>query len=132
MLQKYSIRNNKVIITICSTGKGAAIKLKELVEAVTKNININSIKVIPVGLNNLTESIKQISEKNKILALVGITNPNMGIPFISIEELIDGSGENILRNIIEGKTITPNCYRRKSNCIKKSLQTDINGNCNFS
>lgn len=31
----------------------------------------------------------------------------MGIPFISIEELIDGSGENILRNIIEGKDISP-------------------------
>lgn len=31
----------------------------------------------------------------------------MGIPFISIEELIDGSGENILRNIIEGKDINP-------------------------
>ena len=30
----------------------------------------------------------------------------MGIPFISIEELIDGSGENILRNIIKGKAFT--------------------------
>ena len=29
----------------------------------------------------------------------------MGIPFISIEELIDGSGEEILRSIIEGKAI---------------------------
>jgi transcriptional regulatory protein LevR/transcriptional regulator with AAA-type ATPase domain len=99
--------NNNVIVTICSTGKGAAIKLKELVEAVTKNISMNnSVKVIPVGLVNLNESIKRISEKHKVLALVGITNPNMGIPFISIEELINGAGENILRNIIEGKIIT--------------------------
>ena len=29
----------------------------------------------------------------------------MGIPFISIEELIDGSGEEILKSIIEGKAI---------------------------
>ena len=99
---------DNVIITICSTGKGAAIKLKELVEAVTKNISMDdNIRIIPVGLNNLTESINQISAKNKILALVGIANPNMGIPFISIEELIDGSGENILRNIIEGKSFAP-------------------------
>ena len=109
LITKIPTEDNQVIITICSTGKGTAVKLKELVEAVTKNITMNNnIEIIPVGLNNLTESIKQISISNKILSLVGITNPNVGIPFISIEELIDGFGENILRNIIEGKTITPN------------------------
>ncbi|UYZ34877.1 sigma 54-interacting transcriptional regulator [Clostridium beijerinckii] len=108
MMREGKIGEENAIITICSTGKGAAIKLKELVEAVAKNISINdNVRIIPVGLNNLNESIKQISQKNKILALVGIANPNMGIPFISIEELIDGSGENILRNIIEGKDINP-------------------------
>jgi transcriptional regulatory protein LevR/transcriptional regulator with AAA-type ATPase domain len=112
---------DNAIITICSTGKGAAIKLKELVEAVTKNIAINdNVRIIPVGLNNLNESIKQIATKNKILALVGIANPNMGIPFISIEELIDGSGENILRNIIEGKTIIPN-IKGENQIVLKNL-----------
>ncbi|MDR3598016.1 sigma 54-interacting transcriptional regulator [Clostridium sp.] len=107
LITKTQEEDNQVIITICSTGKGAAVKLKELVEAVINNIKMNNkIEIIPVGLNNLTKSIKQISESNKILSLVGITNPNMGIPFISIEELIDGCGENILRNIIQGKTIT--------------------------
>ena len=53
----------RVIITICSTGKGAAIKLKDLVEAVTKNITLNNINIIPLGLNNLSESIKEISSK---------------------------------------------------------------------
>lgn len=113
--------NNNVIVTICSTGKGAAIKLKELVEAVTKNISMNnSVKVIPVGLVNLNESIKRISEKHKVLALVGIANPNMGIPFISIEELINGAGENILRNIIEGK-ITTTSTVGESQVVLKNL-----------
>ena len=95
----------KVIITICSTGKGAAIKLKNLVEAVTKNITLNTINIIPIGLNNLNELISSISKKSDIISLIGITNPNMGIPFISIEELIDGSGEETLRSIIEGRVV---------------------------
>ena len=40
----------RYIITICSTGKGAAIKLKELVEAVTKNITVNNINIIPMWI----------------------------------------------------------------------------------
>lgn len=119
--QEGKIGEDNVIITICSTGKGAAIKLKELVEAVAKNISVNdNIRIIPVGLNNLNQSIEQISFKNKVLALVGIANPNMGIPFISIEELIDGSGENILRNIIEGKTITSS-IKGENQIILKNL-----------
>ncbi|WP_294403958.1 sigma 54-interacting transcriptional regulator [uncultured Clostridium sp.] len=91
-----------VIITICSTGNGAAIKLKELVENIIQDSSKNNIKVIPIGLKNLDESITQISKNKKIISLVGIKNPNMGIPFISIEKLINGSGEKILRNLIEG------------------------------
>ena len=91
-----------VIVTICSTGNGAAVKLKELVENIIKDSSKNNITVIPIGLKNLDESITQISKNKKIISLVGIKNPNMGIPFISIEKLINGSGEKLLRNLIEG------------------------------
>ncbi|ALB44957.1 MULTISPECIES: sigma 54-interacting transcriptional regulator [Clostridium] len=96
---------NKVMITVCSTGKGAAIKLKELVETVTNNIGVKNVNIISLGLTNLTKSIKNIQEENNILAIIGIANPNLGIPFISIEQLIDGTGENILISIIQGKKI---------------------------
>ena len=42
---------------------------------------------------------------SNVISLVGISDPKLGIPFISIEALIDGSGEEILRNIIKGKDI---------------------------
>ncbi|AQR94557.1 sigma 54-interacting transcriptional regulator [Clostridium saccharoperbutylacetonicum] len=96
---------NKAIITLCSTGKGSAIKLKELVETVTNNIGAKNINIISLGLKNLAKSIKVLSEENSILAVIGITNPNLGIPFISIEQLIDGTGENILISVIKGKEI---------------------------
>ena len=94
-----------VIVTICSTGKGAAIKLKELVQDIIDNITTDDINIIPIGLDNLNKSISHISNSNKIIALIGIKNPNMGIPFISLENLIDGSGEKVLKNLIEGKAI---------------------------
>ena len=50
-----------------------------------------------------------------------MTNPNLGIPFISIEQLIDGTGENILINIIEGKNIQPIINRGENQIIFKNL-----------
>jgi len=114
-------QQEKVIITICSTGKGAAIKLKELVENVTNNIGSENINIISLGLNNLTKSISEISEENNILAIIGIGNPNLGIPFISIEQLIDGTGESILISIIEGKNVGTIINKGDKQIIFKNL-----------
>jgi transcriptional regulatory protein LevR len=44
----------------------------------------------------------------------------LGISFISIEELINGAGENVLRNIIEGK-LTVSSARGEDQIVLKNL-----------
>lgn len=110
-----------VIVTICSTGKGAAIKLKELVQDIVDNITVDDINIIPVGLKNLSKTISHIAKSNKIIALIGIKNPNMGIPFISLENLIDGSGEKVLKSLIEGKTIIASNNKAENQIVLKNL-----------
>ena len=115
-----------VIVTICSTGKGAAIKLKELVQDIVDNItgdhiNTETINIIPVGLKNLIKSINHIAKSNKIIALIGLKNPNMGIPFISLENLIDGSGEKVIKNLIEGKAIITSNDKTENQIVLKNL-----------
>lgn len=39
------------------------------------------------------------------MALIGITNPKVDIPFVSLESLINGKGESILKNIIRNNSI---------------------------
>ena len=110
-----------VIVTICSTGKGTAIKLKELVQDIIDNITTDDVNIIPIGLDNLNKSISHISNSNKIIALIGIKNPNMGIPFISIEHLIDGSGEKVLKNLIDGKAIISPNNMAENQIVLKTL-----------
>lgn len=110
-----------VIVTVCSTGKGAAVKLKELVQDIVDNITTNNINIIPVGLNNLSKSINNISKKHKIIAIIGVANPDMGIPFISLENLIDGSGEKTLKSIIKGKTIVDSNNKSENQIVLKNL-----------
>ena len=110
-----------VIVTICSTGKGAAIKLKDLVQDIIDNITTDNINIMPIGLNNLSKSINHISKSNKIIALIGIADPKMGIPFISLEHLIDGSGEKTLKSIIDGKTIISSNNKAENQIVLKNL-----------
>ena len=93
--------NKGIILTICTTGKGAAIKLKELVEDSIRNITDEEIYVIPIGIQEVKVRVKEIEQQHKILASVGITNPHIDAPFIPLDALIDGRGERILKSILK-------------------------------
>ncbi|MFD3157561.1 sigma 54-interacting transcriptional regulator [Haloimpatiens sp. FM7330] len=94
-----------VIITICSTGEGAAVKLKELVEDIIYNVTDSNIPVIPIGIKDLKKQIDDISEQKQIIASIGIVNPKINVPFISLESLINGEGEKALKDIIRNNNI---------------------------
>lgn len=98
-------RNKGVIITVCSSGKGAAIKLKELVVDIVKNISDENVEVIPIGIKNCKEKIKEIRKNNKVLSIVGSIDPKLNIPFISLESLISGKGEKIIERIFKGESL---------------------------
>ena len=83
-------------------GKGAALKLKSLVEAVLKEAGKN-IAVLPVGLVNLEEHLKDMEAEYAIRATVGMKKPELPIPFIPIEEFVGGAGEDRLLDILRGR-----------------------------
>lgn len=91
----------KVIVTICSTGEGTAIKLKEIIEDVIVSITDEDIPVIPLGLDNLEGDIEKLQKSYEIIASVGVKDPKIEAPFISLESLIDGSGEGIIKDIVK-------------------------------
>lgn len=88
------------ILTICSTGAGAAKKLQDLVQEVLFAANAFHIKVLPVSVLNLDEAVYKLAEKYQIIAAVGIQAPNMDIPFIPIEDMITGAAEPLIYKII--------------------------------
>ncbi|MCD3350532.1 sigma 54-interacting transcriptional regulator [Clostridium botulinum D/C] len=123
--ENYVHINNKikgVIITICSTGEGTALKLKELVEDILSNMINESIQVIPIGIKNIKEDIEKIARKHSILATVGVVNPKIDVPFISLESFIDGRGEKILRSILKGKKV--DVENKDGNIVVKKLCFD--------
>ena len=90
----------EAIVTICSTGKGAALKLKSLVEEVVKSSG-KALAVLPVGLTHLEEHLRELQGEYAICAAIGMKKPALPIPFIPLEEFIDGAGERRLVKLLQ-------------------------------
>lgn len=62
----------KAVVTICSTGKGTAEKLQNLVIDILIDASMNHIKVIPIGIVDMHKRLTEIGHKYQIIAVVGI------------------------------------------------------------
>lgn len=90
------IKNEKVIVTLCMTGQGGAIQLKNYIE---KNMELGEIKVVPLAVsdkNFLLREVDAILEKNEIVCMVGTFDPKLyNIPFVSISKLFETPVEKL-------------------------------------
>ena len=91
----------EVIVTICTSGEGAAIKLKELIEEELESITNRKVDVIPIGVNQMKASILDLQTSYKIIAAVGMVKPPLDIPFIPLEKVISGEAREFLRKILK-------------------------------
>ena len=117
--------DGRVVVTICSTGQGTALKFKSLVEDILRSAG-QALPVIPVGLVKLEDRLREIAEGHRIVAAVGVKKPAMRIPFISLDAILDGTGEAALLELVAGRDVS--VPRRQGsrvvqNLCAESLQT---------
>ncbi|MBB6217872.1 transcriptional regulatory protein LevR/transcriptional regulator with AAA-type ATPase domain [Anaerosolibacter carboniphilus] len=103
MFQGFNPQKDNIIITVCTTGEGSAVKLKNMIE---ENVNIENtnVQIIPMSISdkkNLYRKISKLSKDKKIIAIVGTINPDIyGIPYISVAELFMDQNYNKIRELI--------------------------------
>jgi len=93
----------KAILTVCITGEGSAVKVKELLENLLPDIS-EKLEIIPIGAltGDTREIIASIRKAKDIIAIVGTINPNINdLPFVFIESILNGSGTNQLRHLVD-------------------------------
>lgn len=117
------IQNNlKKIITTCITGIGTAEKIKLMLQdIITENVK-EDILIEAVEL----EKLKNYKDSHDIICIVGTFNPNLNkIPFIPLENLLDGKGIGIMNQIFESNGLTTINQNAFKNSIVKSLSMDL-------
>lgn len=113
LTQTYIPRKENIILTVCTTGEGSAIKLKNLIEEKI-NLKEKDIQIIPMPVadtKQMHSSINRLSKDKRIVAIVGTINPNVyGIPFISVSDLLLGDNYEKIKSIINSIKTAKDLY----------------------
>lgn len=104
-----------VIVTSCFTGSGSALTLAHMVEAALEGTS-PQVEVISASMGSgtgWTRLVTTLLESHRLLAVVGPVNPSLsGVPYISAEEMVVGSGGPRLRRLVQEGTKVPEALRR--------------------
>lgn len=98
-------KSKKTIITTCFTGRGTALKIKQVIEERLSLLTSN-VEVIPLGLmqseTDMAREIVYLQQANRdIILITGMINPCCkNIPFLPFEEILNGQKlEALIANI---------------------------------
>ena len=67
----------QVIITLCMTGGGAAVQVKNYI---SQHIHLENTEIIPLAISDreyLLKKVNQISKNQKIACVIGVYNPEL-------------------------------------------------------
>lgn len=124
LFNKGTSGKENVIVTVCTTGEGSAMKIKALIE---DNIDLEdkNIEIIPMAISERDEMNKRISKilkKKKIVAIVGSIDPKIhSIPFISLTELVIFNKYDKIRNIINTAEATRNKVSKEYELVQNQV-----------
>lgn len=116
----------KVILAICTTGSGTAAKIEKMVAEIIEQGADETIRTITLSSIGLQEQLPAVMDQYYILATVGTTNPKIDAPHITLEELIEGTGEKTLRKIVGGPMLKEKRSKRKNVVVKDLCQDTLN------
>jgi transcriptional regulator with AAA-type ATPase domain/transcriptional regulatory protein LevR len=101
----------RVILSVCLTGFGSAMKLAELIEDRLPGLPAQGVEItcMDINLSGKTEAdIQRLVGNQQIVAIVGTINPHLEhYPFISLTEILFGDGIARLRTLLGDTLIDP-------------------------
>ncbi len=126
---KFIPEKDNIIITICTTGEGSALKLKNYIEEKVC-ISDSNVQVFPIASNNkqhMYNIINNLSKEKNILAIVGTMNPDIyGIPYISTYEIFTDKSCSKIKEILENNKMIFNMNETlEYNSFIEALKNDI-------
>ncbi|MBC9825724.1 MULTISPECIES: sigma 54-interacting transcriptional regulator [Carnobacterium] len=98
--RQEEINKPKAIITICSTGEGTAVRIKERMESLLEDFIDETIEIFTISLIGMDEEVQKIAQEYQILATAGVAKPTLDAPHLTLEELFQSSGDKRVRQVI--------------------------------
>lgn len=101
---------SNLIITLCMTGEGGALMLKNFIESKV-DLGEYDVRIIPMAWNNQQYAyhvLRDLAKQNNILAIVGTIDPEIfGIPYLSTYDLFQDKACDTIKGILDHHVLTP-------------------------
>ena len=91
------VDKQRAIIAICSTGEGTAQKIKQMIDNILVDQLIDDVVVVPISVVGMDGRIEELEQNYRIIAATGVANPDIGVPFISLDALFKGGGSEFIQ-----------------------------------
>ncbi|MGG5317621.1 sigma 54-interacting transcriptional regulator [Enterococcus sp. AZ072] len=117
-----SIRMNRVIYTVCSSGEGVALFLEKIIGDFLRENHIYDVQIIPLNgtQQEVGQLIRSTSQDKEVVSVIGSIEPkNLTSPFLSLNDILMGQGLNQLLYLL-GEERAP---AQKEHSIEKATQS---------
>ena len=91
------VDKRRAIVAICSTGEGTAQKIKQMIDNILVDQLIDDVVVVPISVVGMDGRIEELEQNYRIIAATGVVNPDIGVPFISLDALFKGGGSEFIQ-----------------------------------
>ena len=91
------VDKQRAIVAICSTGEGTAQKIKQMIDNILVDQLIDDVVVVPISVVGMDGRIEELEQNYRIIAATGVVNPDIGVPFISLDALFKGGGSEFIQ-----------------------------------
>lgn len=122
-VKKQESSRDSIILSVCATGLGSAVKLKKYVE---DRVNLGDIEVLPLGVTDkkvFINEVKKIKSNREIIAVVGSVNPGLyDIPFFSAADIFMREKLEELQYIIDSVSFKNDIYKNMEEVVTKEMQ----------
>ncbi|WP_291722851.1 sigma 54-interacting transcriptional regulator [Clostridium sp.] len=91
----------KAILTVCATGEGTSMMIKEMISRILDKSYRDQIEVITLSYMDLEKDVDRIKEEYDILAYFGTLDLDISAPYFPINKLLDHDFKSEFLNFID-------------------------------
>lgn len=96
-------KDKLIILTICTTGEGSAVTIKQLLEKQLE-YDKNIFEIMPINLvgnEAIYSRIKNIEKTSKVVSIVSPFSVDVKVPQFDLQEIFSGDGIKTIQNLID-------------------------------
>lgn len=95
----------QAILAICASGEGTAKHLQSMIQVALEEKNAACVQVITLSSVELSDQIEQIKKHYQVIATTGVIDPQMDVPFISLEKFFTQEIDEWIDQLLLGENL---------------------------